>query len=287
MKFINDTRKVLDHGEVSLLAVHGDDELIAQAARRSYQKGTKTLRSDAELIDYLIRHEHMSPVEMPHMLFYIKAPIFVVRQLFRHRTANVNELSLRYSEMEEEFFTPDSLRKNTLQNRQSSEEGYFTELEEAHFLDLISEHNEESYIKYRRLLEGGVAREQARAVLPVSAYTDLFWQQDLRNLLHLLRLRLSPHAQKEIRDYAEVMAQMVRQYFPATWSAFENHVLNAISLSQDEQGILLSALFENIRPGQIVAVQDSVDKLVENLEVTKGRKREIKEKLKLLLTGEQ
>ncbi|GAB5602723.1 FAD-dependent thymidylate synthase [Thermus sp. FJN-A] len=235
---------VLDKGFVRLVDVMGDDRAIVQAARVSYGEGTKTVREDAALIDYLMRHRHTSPFEMVEFKFHVKAPIFVVRQWFRHRTASVNEVSGRYSVLKEEFYEPEAWRYQAKDNKQGSE-GAFPD-EEAQ--GLLRGVEEEAYRAYQALLQKGIARELARVVLPLNLYTEFYWKQDLHNLFHFLALRLDRHAQWEIRQYAQAIAQMVQQWVPLAWRAFAEHVLHGATLSQTElkalRGLLTPELYE-------------------------------------------
>ena len=226
---------VLDQGFVRLIDVMGDDARIVQAARVSYGDGTKTVREDAGLIDYLMRHKHTSPFEMVEFTFHIKAPIFVVRQWFRHRTASVNEISARYSVMRDEFYLPDpsDLRAQSAKNKQVGEGALPDDAARA-AARRIRDAQRESFTVYEELLELGVARELAREVLPVGLYTEFYWKQNLHNLLHFLRLRLDWHAQAEIRAYADAVAKFVSQAVPATWASFEEHMLNGANLSGKE-----------------------------------------------------
>ncbi len=230
------TVKVLDKGFVRLVDVMGDDRRIAQAARVSYGGGTKTVREDAALIDYLMRHRHTSPFEMVEFTFHVKAPIFVTRQWFRHRTASVNEISARYSVLKDEFYEPGpaELRAQSSTNKQVGE-GSLPEDAAREAAAQIGEVYREVYATYEKLLELGVARELARSVLPVGIYTEFYWKQDLHNLLHFLKLRLDHHAQEEIRAYARAVAGFVQKQVPLVWRSFEEHVLEAVTLSAGER----------------------------------------------------
>jgi thymidylate synthase (FAD) len=234
-RLVGSSQPVLDKGFVRLVDVMGDDARIVQAARVSYGEGTKTVREDAALIDYLMRHRHTSPFEMVEFTFHIKAPILVVRQWFRHRTASVNEISARYSVMKDEFFLPSpaELRAQSRKNKQVGEGGLPEEAaSEAH--ERIAGSQRQAYAEYQALLELGVARELAREVLPVGLYSEFYWKQNLHNLLHFLRLRLDWHAQAEIRSYADAVAHFVKQAVPLTWASFEEHLLGGVTLSRTE-----------------------------------------------------
>ena len=238
------TIPVLDKGFVRLVDAMGDDGRIVQAARVSYGEGTKTVREDAALIDYLMRHRHTSPFEMVEFTFHVKAPIFVVRQWFRHRTASVNEISARYSVLKDEFYepAPEELRNQSDVNKQVGEGRLPPDAaERAAALLTAAEHD--VYARYRKLLELGVAREQARSVLPVGIYTEFYWKQNLHNLLHFLKLRLDRHAQSEIRAYARAIAEFVKAQVPLVWRSYEEHVLNGRLLSESER-LALSRLVD-------------------------------------------
>jgi thymidylate synthase (FAD) len=238
--------QVLDKGFVRLVDVMGDDHRIAQAARVSYGEGTKTVREDAALIDYLMRHRHTSPFEMVEFTFHVKAPIFVTRQWFRHRTASVNEISARYSVLKDEFYEPAApeLRGQSELNKQVGE-GALPTGDASRAAALIREAYQDVYAAYQKLLSLGVAREMARSVLPVGIYTEFYWKQDLHNLLHFLKLRLDYHAQEEIRAYARAVARFVAEAVPLVWSSFEEHVLGARALGATERAALAELLNKN------------------------------------------
>ncbi|WP_448567606.1 FAD-dependent thymidylate synthase [Thermus sp.] len=235
---------VLDKGFVRLVEVMGDDAAIVQAARVSYGEGTKSFREDKALIDYLMRHRHTSPFEMVVFKFHVKAPLFVVRQWFRHRTASVNEISGRYSVLKEEFYEPEVWRRQAKRNKQGSEGALLDEEATA----LLKETEARAYAAYQALLEKGVAREMARMVLPLNLYTEFYWKQDLHNLFHFLKLRLAPEAQWEIRQYAKAIAEMVKAHVPMAWESYEEHVLEGQSLSRTElralRGLLTPEAYE-------------------------------------------
>lgn len=220
---------VLDHGFVRLVDYMGGDARIVAAARVSYGRGTKTVREDAALINYLLRNEHTSPFEQVVLTFHCKMPIFVARQWIRHRTARVNEISGRYSKLSDEFYLPDSnqLRKQSARNKQGRSEEALPEDVRNAILGIFESDTAASYDSYEQLLKFDLARELARINLPLSSYTEWYWQIDLRNLFHFLKLRLSPHAQYEIRKYAEVLSEMTRKVAPMAYGAFEQNVLRA------------------------------------------------------------
>ena len=313
-------RRVLDHGFVALVDVMGEDSSIVQAARVSYGKGTKTMRSDKALISYLIRHRHTTPLEMVEFKFIIRLPVFVARQVVRHRTASINEYSARYSEVPERFWAPSlgAIADQDSVNRQGRAdtlldlvealpdpvvsgtdcaycdgqpavlvapdgtgisraalldanhrvdfaprfsgnpedagllptEGYLWWAERLldHFPErkeklrsiraTFQEQNERSYALYQNLLREGVAREIARSVLPLTMYTEWYWKMDLHNLFHFLRLRMDPHAQLEVRAFAEAIGEFVKERLPAAWESFANDGLDGVFLCRDEKEVL-------------------------------------------------
>lgn len=232
--------KVLDNGFVRLVDYMGGDERIAQAARVSYGAGSKQLSRDEILIDYLLRHQHTSPFEHVVLEFHCKMPIFVARQWIRHRTARINEISGRYSVMKSEFYTPaeEQIKFQSKDNKQGrSREEVSPELRRK-VLDILAKDHGDIYASYEQLLDDGIARELARINLPLSLYTEWYWQMDLHNLLHFLALRMDSHAQWEIRQYANVIADMTRTVAPAAYKSFENHVLNGARFSGEELEVL-------------------------------------------------
>jgi len=238
-EILNTTIQCLD-GFVRLVDVMGDDSSIVQAARVSYGAGTKKVHEDRGLIRYLIRHQHWTPVEMVEFKFHVKIPVFVARQWIRHRTANVNEVSARYTEMKDEMYLPplQHISAQSKDNKQGRELQSFPEDVANDIQAIINESNERQYDVYQKLLELGVARELARTVLPVGHYTEWYWKIDLRNLMNFLALRLDPHAQWEIRVYAEAMAEIVKQVVPIAWEAFEDYILHSSHLSRYETEIV-------------------------------------------------
>lgn len=237
--------KVLDQGFVRLVDVMGDDAAIVQAARVSYGAGTKTVREDERLIHYLMKHDHTSPFEMVEFKFHVKAPLFVARQWLRHRTASVNEVSARYSEVPDEHWLPteDQLRGQGSGNRQVGSGDLPGDTAWA-AAGVMGQAMQSAYEDYRNLLAAGVCREQARAVLPVAMYTEWYWKIDLHNLLRFLRLRIDAHAQQEIRVYAEAILDLVREVVPFAVGAWEEHVLHAKRLSRTDAVKMDEALSE-------------------------------------------
>lgn len=228
--------KCLDKGFVRLVDVMGDDSSIVQAARVSYGKGTKTVNQDRGLIRYLMRHRHTTPFEMVEFKFHVKLPIFVARQWIRHRTANVNEYSGRYSEMKDDFYTPDleQIRPQSKNNKQGRSDEMFEESKSINLQNKLSEFQGNAYDHYMELLDDGLAREISRINLPLSNYTEWYWKIDLHNLFHFLRLRMDDHAQYEIRVYGEIIADIVKQIVPVAYEAFEDYILKGCNFSRVE-----------------------------------------------------
>jgi len=224
---------VLDKGFVRLVDYLGGDRRIIQAARVSYGEGTKSYREDTALIDYLWRHEHTSPFEQVILTFHVKLPIFVARQWIRHRTARVNEISGRYSIMRDEFFVPEpeALAPQSEDNKQGRADTPFDAETASRIQDILKEGAKLSYERYKELIDMGLAREVARIGLPLSLYTEWYWQIDLHNLFRFLMLRLDSHAQREIREYAKVILEITRAVAPAATASFERHTLQGVRFS--------------------------------------------------------
>ncbi len=227
---------VLDHGFVRVVDYMGDDAAIVQAARVSYGQGTRHARDDAGLIRYLMRHWHSTPFEMCEIKLHVKLPVFVARQWIRHRTANVNEYSARYSILDREFYipAPEHLAAQSTTNNQGR--GAVLEGDEAaRVLAVLRDDATRAYDHYQEMLDQdgqqGLARELARMNLPANIYTQWYWKIDLHNLFHFLRLRADPHAQYEIRAYAEAICEIARDWVPAAYAAFEDYRLNAAQFS--------------------------------------------------------
>ncbi|MGE0001651.1 MAG: FAD-dependent thymidylate synthase [Fimbriimonadaceae bacterium] len=226
--------KVLDKGFVRLVDYMGGDDRIVQAARVSYGAGTKSYREDRGLIHYLLRNDHTSPFEQVVLTFHAKMPIFVARQWVRHRTARLNEVSGRYSVMKDEFYVPEptQIRGQSRDNKQARSDEVIEGADA--IADQMRSEQEAAYAEYTALLDKGVARELARSNLPLSLYTEWYWQCDLHNLLHFLRLRLDAHAQYEIRVYAEAMAKCAQAVAPLAFEAFVEHKLGSVTFSRSE-----------------------------------------------------
>ncbi len=234
--------KVLDKGFVRLVDVMGDDAAIVQSARVSYGKGTKSTNQDEGLIRYLMRHMHTSPFEMVEFKFHCRMPIFVARQWIRHRTANVNELSARYSEMPDWFYEPEP-ELCTTQSAQNRQGGTGTQVENPEaMVQSFKATQKKIFEQYEQCLEQNTRRELARINLPLSLYTEWYWKIDLHNLFHFLRLRLDPHSQYEIRMFAEAMASIVKEHLPLAWKAFEDYQLHGERFSRVELATLRKML---------------------------------------------
>ncbi len=271
--------KCLDKGFVLLVDYLGGDESIVQAARVSYGKGTKTVSDDRGLIRYLMRHDHTTPFEMVGLKFHCKMPIFVAREWIRHRTASVNEYSLRYSEPEGDYYLPDleAIGFQTKGNRQGrTEEPVPAEVGEK-FRQYVKEISDSALQKYQELNQAGVARELARMILPINFYTRWYWKINLHNLFHFLKLRLDERAQYEIRVFAQKIAEITRKVAPLAYEAFQDYKLEAMYLSKLE----LQA-FDLILEGQ------EAEEVCDKVGFKKGRERnEFKEKLEVLLKKEK
>jgi thymidylate synthase (FAD) len=252
---------VLDHGFVRVIDYMGDDAAIVQAARVSYGRGTKRVSEDAGLIRYLMRHRHSTPFEMCEIKYHVKLPIFVARQWIRHRTANVNEYSARYSVMDREFYipAPEHLAAQSSSNRQGR--GDVLEGDEAgNVLDMLRSDATRNYDNYAWMLNEdeadparqGLARELARMNLTLNTYTQWYWKTDLHNLLNFLSLRADAHAQYEIRAYADVMLQSMEAWVPATAAAFRDYRLGAVTFSA-----AMLAVIKRRLAGEAVAQADS------------------------------
>ena len=229
--------KVLDHGFVRVIDYMGSDKSIVQAARVSYGEGTKTINQDESLIRYLMKHKHTSPFEMCEIKFHIKLPIFIARQWIRHRTANVNEVSARYSILPNEFYIPsqDNISIQAENNKQGRSQNLKPELAQQVKEKLIQS-AQNGYLVYEQLLseEYNLARELARMSLTLNHYTEWYWKVDLHNLFHFLNLRLHSHAQYEIRVYAQTILDIIKKWCPISASAFEEYTLNAHTFSSSQ-----------------------------------------------------
>lgn len=248
---------VLDHGFVRVIDYMGDDSAIVQAARVSYGAGTKHVQNDEGLIRYLMRHWHSTPFEMCEVKLHVKLPVFVARQWIRHRTANVNEYSARYSILDREFYIPEPAQLAAQSTVNNQGRGAVLEgAEAARVLDMLKADAGRSYDHYEAMLsqdgQQGLARELARMNLPMNIYTQWYWKVDLHNLFHFLRLRADAHAQYEIRVYAEAIAEAVRDWVPLAFAAFEDYRMGGVTLSGKAIAVLKRRL-----AGQAVGQEDS------------------------------
>lgn len=235
--------QVLDKGFVRMVDYYGSDSRIVQAARVSYGEGTKTVSQDGALIDYLLRHQHTSPFEQVVFTFHLKMPIFVARQWVRHRMGRMNEVSGRYSIMKDEFYVPENscISKQSTNNKQGRGE-VFEEQQAKEFQAEFIEGQQKAYEVYKDMVEKGIAREIARINLPLALYTEFYWQMDLHNLFHFLKLRLDSHAQYEIRLYAEKILEIIKTVCPMAVSSFENTMEKAVSFNGEEMEALRKIL---------------------------------------------
>jgi thymidylate synthase (FAD) len=247
--------EVLDHGFVRVIDYMGDDSAIVQSARVSYGKGTKQISNDKGLIKYLMRHRHSTPFEMCEIKFHIKLPIFIARQWIRHRTANVNEYSARYSILDKEFYIPSMenvAAQSTINNQGRGE--VLSSDEAAEVISILKKDAEQTYANYETLLnenpngesidssKPGVARELARMNLTLNTYTQWYWKIDLNNLLHFLALRADAHAQYEIRVYADIMMDIVKKWVPIAADAFEDYRIGGTEVSAKEINLIKKLL---------------------------------------------
>ncbi len=281
-----DRLPVLDHGHVALLDVMGNDDAIVDAARISYDAPGRDKEKNRALIRYLLRHRHTSPFEMAELKFELKMPIFVARQWVRHRTASMNEQSARYTQLPAEMFVPEEIAVQSTDNKQ----GRTTETAGDRNLlrGMIEENNDAAYNTYEELLSQGVTRELARGALPLNIYTKFVWKMDLHNLMHFLKLRLDPHAQKEIREYAEVIAKLVNLYFPITYEAFVDYQRDAYLCSRMEVEVLreLLAMYQHFSTGK--STPDETRVALEKIDAEAGETmsdRELKEFREKFLHG--
>lgn len=258
--------EVLDHGFIRVVDYMGDDSAIVQAARVSYGKGTKKLNEDRGLINYLIKHWHTTPFEMCEIKLHVKLPIFVARQWIRHRTANVNEYSARYSVMDREFYIPsvELLAPQSKKNHQGRSDEALTKAEANEVLEILKNDAEQCYNNYEKLMnknekgepidesKKGIARELARMNLTLNTYTQFYWKIDLHNFMHFVFLRNDAHAQYEIRVYGEILQDIMKKWVPLTYQAFIDYRQNAVSFSGKE-----IALVKQLIKGEKISFETS------------------------------
>ena len=281
-----DVLPVHDYGHVILQEVMGSDEVIVDSARISYDRRGKS--EDRALLRYLLRHRHTSPFEMGVMRFEVKMPIFVARQWIRHRTASLNEMSARYTELPNEMFVPEVVAAQSTDNKQGRQKPmYQLDNENDALQEMMRRTNERAYSAYEVLLDAGVARELARGVLPVNVYTKFIWKMDLHNLMHFLDLRLDPHAQKEIRDYAEVIEKLLNLHFPMTYEAFVDFIRDAYTLSRMEVEFLtgLIALYQRMHLMTPERAQADLDDLDATVGATMSKRELVELKRRFKLDG--
>ena len=287
--------KIHEHGFVRLVDTMGSDGDIADAARVSYGKGTRAVSDNRNLIRYLMRHKHTSPIEMASVKFHLKLPIFIMRQLIRHRTASVNEYSGRYSVMSDDFYVPEVeyIKPQSQTNKQGSD-GELSDSWKDKYKQIIEDITSRTSIAYKALVEPGfgplgLSRELSRIVLPVSNYTECYWKIDLHNFFHFCRLRMDSHAQQEIRDYAIAMYELVKPHFPIAVEAFEDYSLESKSFSRMEMDVLKYA-FDTLAEvqnysgydGYCNKITDHIDNISKTKDFGLGKREwtELKEKFK-------
>lgn len=246
-KILDKSFSVLTDGFVRLVDYLGGDRRIVQAARVSYGEGTKTQRKDQALINYLLMNDHTSPFEQVVLTYHIKMPIFVARQWVRHRTARLNEISGRYSILNNDYYipSPEHISLQSSDNKQGrSDKPAGDELLNT-VTGWFQAEKIRTYQTYQSMIDSGIARELARMVLPLNIYTEIYWQIDLHNLFHFIRLRLDQHAQVEIRKYAEILLMTAEKVAPMAVEAFKNHIWNGVRLSGTEADIMRTLILEN------------------------------------------
>ena len=270
---------VLDHGFVGLVDHMGSDDAIVRAARVSYGEGTKKVQGDRGLIRYLMRHEHTTPFEMCEVKFHIKLPIFVMRQLVRHRTASLNEYSARYSVITDEFYIPEpqNLKPQSTTNKQGRA-GELNDIQRQHVIDDMLGAWDYNYELYERHINDfGLARETARAILPVGGYTECYWKANLKNFLHMARLRMDSHAQWEIQEFARAMYNLARPLFPLACEAFEDYAVDSVKVSKLEIA-LLKRLISNDKWLDLLEDLRDEDGVAKKFDLSKRELEEFKSK---------
>ncbi len=277
--------KVLDDGLVRVVDYMGDDAAIVQAARVSYGAGTKATSDDRGLIRYLLRHRHTTPFEMCSLKLHIRVPMDAWRQWIRHRTASTNEVSTRYSVATEGTLktAPDQWRLQSTDNKQGSL-GWLDPEAGAEMTRKEAEFHDTARALYDERLEMGIAREQARKDLPLCTYTEAYWKMDLHNLLHFLALRMDPHAQQEIREYANIIGrEIVARWVPLTWEAFEDYRMGAKVFSRIEYGIIAAVGAHDLDKARAIAREAGWLKIGKTGKMLRNRERqELETKLEQL-----
>lgn len=291
--------RILDYGFVGLVEHSGSDERICRSARVSYGEGTKSVRENRGLIRYLMRHQHTSPFEMGDVVLHLKIPIFVMRQLVRHRTSSLNEYSARYSVLSDEMYIPslENIKPQSKANNQGRA-GELSAFDATIAQQTIKDSTTASYAAYQELLgnaeywsdefpEEGIARELARTVMPVAGYTELYWKQNLLNLFKTLKLREDNHAQWEIQECARAIYKIVQPLFPSACEAYEDYMRDAVSLSSMERDLLRDViktsnenqLSFNGAYDKLVQEADGENKLIEDYRLSKRELIEFKQTL--------
>ena len=262
------TVNILGNCFVRLVDFMGSDQRIVQSARVSYGDGTKTVREDKGLIDYLMRNEHTSPFEQVEFVFHVKMPIFLARQVVRHRTASLNEISGRYSVMKDEFYIPETerMQKQSQDNKQGSSKDLIDNA--CNYPMFMANEQMQIYKNYEKYLETGMAKELARINLPLSTLTQWYWKMDLLNLFKFLKLRLDSHAQYEVQQIAQAKYDLIKPIVPFACESFERHILNGKRFSRDEMQLFKS--FLNIEEIEDLATklgwkQSKIDELIKKL----------------------
>jgi thymidylate synthase (FAD) len=294
--------KVLDKGFVRVVDYMGSDSAIVQAARVSYGEGTKTIRQDEALINYLVKHKHTSPLEMCEIKLHIKLPIFIARQWIRHRTANVNEVSARYSVLPNDFYIPDeqNIAKQSSDNKQGRGEVLSPNLAKQ-VIEILTQDSNKCYESYKTMIGSdkfdpdtendaenndnldcgiGVARELARINLNLNLYTEWYWKIDLHNLLHFLNLRMHPHAQYEIRQYANTIFNIVQKWCPFAAKAFKNHIIGSVSISRNTSKLLKDIAKYGLESDWFSNLQSNLDTELKKYDISKREYEELVKNLK-------
>lgn len=257
---------VLDKGFIRLVDLMGNDTSIVEAARVSYGQGTKTVRDNEHLIRYLLKHKHMTPFEMVQLKFHIKTPLFIARQWMRHRTGSFNEISARYSIMKTEFYEPtnDKINIQSKTNKQGRDSVETFSVEQSTFLqNEINDINDKSFNTYNTLISQGVTREIARTVLPTGMFTEFYWSVNLRNLLHFIGLRIKDNAQYEIKVYADILLEIVKQALPQTYGAYMDYEIESETFSKDDLNII-KYIFHKYLNKKFIIDENLVDLLKTN-----------------------
>lgn len=279
-------KKCLNSGLVALMSVDGNDITPAQAARTSYRSFVEdhSPEDNENLVDYLIRHEHGSPIEFPDVTFYMVLPIFVARQLIRNTRVgvSVNEESLRYVSARPEYYvpSPEECRRQSKSSKQGSSDEVLPELANKTAISIIQASCSLAHESYQTLHNVGLSNEMCRVVLPLAQYTAWTWKINLRSLFHLLKLRLDPHAQYQTSVYAQAMLDLIKPYFPATVAAWENHVLNAVTFSGDEWDAIYFTLHRYLRDGDSDWLTTAVLQVAKENGMRPTRLKEFEQKLK-------